>query len=143
MKALLFFRRSALLAFLFAVSLTACKKSEMAPAPDLASRVSGQYTYSELTSGGKTYPANQTNLAGGIKITRQTATTVSMAVTFTLKTGETYAEDSVDNVTVTETSSSTVEFRSGSYVIARATGNKISIDGDGPDGEAVTISATK
>jgi hypothetical protein len=96
-----------------------------------------------LTSDGKTYPASQTNLKGTIKVTRQTATTVSMDVNLLLKTGETYAEDSVDDVTVMEKSGGTVEFRSGSYVIARATGTKISIDGDGPDGNTVTISATK
>ena len=146
MKSLLFFRRSALLALLFAVSLSACKKStsDPAPAPDLAARVAGQYNFSELTTGGKTYPASQTNLKGGFTVTRETATTVSMAINLQLKsTGETYAEDSADNVTVAEVSGGTIEFRSGGTVIARTNGNKISIEGEGPDGASLTISATK
>ena len=136
--------RAVLLALFVAASLSACKKSNSDPAPDLAARVAGQYTFSELATGGKTYPASQTNLKGSINVTRQTPTTVSMSVSLNLKsTNETYAEDSVDNVTVSETSSGNVEFRSGSTVIARATGNKISIEGAGDDGVDLTIYATK
>jgi lipopolysaccharide export system protein LptA len=146
MKSVLFFRRSALLALLFAVSLTACKKSnsDPAPAPDIADRVAGQYNFSELSAGGQTIPASKTNLKGGIVITRQTATTVSIQVALSLKsTGEAYLEDSVDDVTVTEASGGTVEYSLDGDVIARSNGNKISIDGEDADGEEFTISATK
>lgn len=143
MKALLFFRRSALLALFFAVFMTACKKSDSAPAPDLAARVAGQYNYSELTTGGKTYPANQTNLKGGINVTRQSATTISITLNLQLKTGETYIDDEASNVTVVETSGGIVEFRYDGDVIAKANGNKISIEGTGPDGKDMTITASK
>ncbi|UFH51839.1 hypothetical protein [Spirosoma sp. KNUC1025] len=144
MKSLLFFRRATLLALLVAVSLSACKKSNSDPAPDMGARVAGQYNYSELTTGGKTYPASQTNLKGGILVTRESATTVSIELNFQIKsTGETYAEDSASNVTVVETSGGNVEYRYGGNVIAKGSGNKISIEGEGPDGEPLTISATK
>lgn len=146
MKSTLFFRRSALLALLFVASLTACKKSnsDPAPAPDLSSRVAGQYNFSELSAGGKTLPASQTNLKGSISVIRQTATTVSMQVNISLKsTGEAYLEDSADNITVTETSGGNVEYSLDGDVIARSNGNKLSIDGETPSGDEFTISATK
>ncbi|CAN5534801.1 hypothetical protein BH09BAC4_BH09BAC4_16540 [soil metagenome] len=144
MKTLVSFR-TALLALLVVASLSACKKTDAeTAAPDLAGRVAGQYNFSELSAGGKTYPASETNLKGNITVTRQTATTVSMKVNLALKsTNETYADDSAENVTVVETSGGTVEFRYNTNVIARANGNKLSIDGAGADGVDLTISATK
>lgn len=137
--------RTALLALLVVASLSACKKSDSeTAAPDLASRVAGQYNFSELSASGKTYPASETNLKGSITVTRQTATTVSMKVNLALKsTNETYADDSVENVTVVETSGGNVEFRYNNNVIARANGSKLSIDGEGADGVDLTISANK
>ena len=144
MKTLVSFR-AALVALLLVASLAACKKSDSETvAPDLAGRVAGQYNFSELSTGGKTYPASETNLKGSITVTRQTATTVAMKVNLALKsTNESYADDSAENVTVTEKSAGNVEFSYNGNVIARANGNKISIDGSGTDGVDLTISATK
>ncbi|WP_420147364.1 hypothetical protein [Spirosoma sp.] len=144
MKSLLFFRRPALLAILFVASLSACKKQDSVLTPDLGARVAGQYNFSEASSGGKTYPASQTNLKGGIVVTRESATTVSIELSFQLKsTGETYAEDAADNVTVTETSGGNIEYRYDGTVIARGNGNKISVEGEGPDGAPITLTSTK
>lgn len=147
MKSLLFFRRSALLALFFAASLTACKKSnsDPAPAPDLASRVAGQYTLSEIVTGGTTYKASDTNLKGGINVTRQTSTTISMQLDFRLKsTDETYADGSADNVTVSETGGGNIELLNAKgIVIAKVNNNKISVVGDGPDGKEMTLISSK
>lgn len=139
------FRLSALAVLFLVAALTGCKKGSNAdPVPDLASRVAGQYTFSELTAAGKTYPASQTNLKGTIIVTRQTATTVSVKASINLKsTNEVYADDLVDDVTVTETGGNNVEFQADGTVIARGTGSKISIEGEGADGVSFTLTATK
>lgn len=138
------FRCSALLVFLFAASLTACKKDNADPAPDLASRVAGTYTFSELATGGKTYQAKDTNLKGSISVNRQTATTVSIAVNIRLKsTDETFLDDSADDVTVVDMGSGAVEYRLNSTVIAKGSTNKLSISGEDEDGVALTLTATK
>ncbi len=145
MKTLVSFRLPVLLLLLVIASLTGCKKGDNTePAPDVAARVSGQYSFSELATGGKTYPASQTNLKGTITVTRQTATTVSMQLNIRLKsTNEAYADESAEGVTVSETGSGNVEYQLDGTVIARGSGNKISIEGEGDDGVAFTLTATK
>ncbi|GAB4018902.1 hypothetical protein [Spirosoma koreense] len=144
MKTFVLFRRSALLALLFAVSLSACKKSNSDPAPDLASRVAGTYTYSEFVTGGKSYPASGTNLKGTITVTRQTASTVDMKMNLTLKsTGDVFADDAASSVNVTEASGGNIELTYQGTVIARVNSNKISVDGEDPQSGTFTINATK
>ncbi len=145
MKTLFFFRMPALVVLLLVAALTGCKKgSNTDPAPDLAGRVAGQYTFSELTAAGKTYPASQTNLKGTITVARQTANTVSVKASINLKsTNEVYADDLVDDVTVTETGGGNIEFQFDGTVIARGTGSKISIEGEGADGVSFTLTASK
>ena len=145
MKTIISFRLPVLLMLLVIASLTGCKKSDNnTPAPDLAARVAGQYSFSELAAGGKTYPASQTNLKGTITVTRQTATTVAMQLNIRLKsTNEAYADESVENVTVSEKSNGNVEYQLDGTVIARGSGSKISIEGEGDDGVAFTLTATK
>lgn len=138
------FRRSALLVLLVAASLSACKKEKDTPAPDLASQVSGTYNFSELTTGGKKYPASETNLKGTMKVSRQTATTVSIDVAINLKsTGEAFIEDSADDVTVVDAGNGSVEYRLNGNVIAKGSNNKLSISGEDSDGVELTVSATK
>ncbi len=145
MKTITYFRLPVLLMLLVIASLTGCKKGDNNdPAPDVAARVSGQYAFSELEAAGKTYPASQTNLKGTITITRQTATTVSMQLNIRLKsTNEAYADESADDIAVRETGNGNVEFHIDGTVIARGSGNKISIEGEGDDGVAFTLTATK
>lgn len=145
MKTFVSFRLPVLLMLLVIASLTGCKKGDNTePAPDVAARVSGQYAFSELAAGGKTYPASQTNLKGTITVTRQTATTVSMQLNIRLKsTNEAYADESAEGVTVSETGSGNIEYQLDGTVIAKGSGNKISIEGEGDDGVAFTLTATK
>lgn len=145
MKTRLTFRFSAFLVLLFMASLTSCKKgTEVAPAPDLASRVAGTYTYAELTTGGKTYPAGDTNLKGTITLGRQTASTVSIQLAIINKsTNETFADDAAEGVSVTEAGNGNVELRYQGNVIAKVNGNKISIEGEDETGTSFTLTATK
>ncbi|GAB4014271.1 hypothetical protein GCM10028808_36240 [Spirosoma migulaei] len=145
MKTRLTFRFPAFLVVLFIASLTSCKKgNEVAPAPDLAARVAGTYTYSELTTGGKTYPASDTNLKGTITLGRQTATTVSIQLAIINKTtNETFADDAAEGVSVTEASNGNVELRYQGNVIAKVNGSKVSIEGEDEAGTSFTLTATK
>jgi hypothetical protein len=144
MNTLFSFRRSALLVLLVAASLSACKKENSDAAPDLASRVAGSYNFSELVTGGKSYPASETNLKGTMNVTRQTATTVSIDVAIKLKsTNEFFIEDSADNVAVVDAGSGKVEYRLNGNVIATSNGNKLSISGEDDNGVDLTVSATK
>ncbi|GAB3943133.1 hypothetical protein GCM10028805_08870 [Spirosoma harenae] len=130
---------------LFAVSLSSCKKeSANDPSPDMGARVAGTYTFSELTTKGKTYPASETNLKGTITLVRKSATSVSIKMSLLLKsTNEVFADDAADNVTLVDAGSGTVELTYQGVTIARVNGNKISTDGEDESGAAFTISATK
>lgn len=145
MNAKINFRLSALLVLLLAVLVTACKKGENAdPSPDLAARVAGTYTYSELKTGGKTYKASDTNLKGTISLTRQTATTVAIKLAIVNKsTNESFADDAADDVDVVDLGSGNVELHYNGNTIAKISGNKISIEGEDDAGTEFTLSASK
>ncbi|MFD2572057.1 hypothetical protein ACFSUS_15540 [Spirosoma soli] len=135
--------RSLLMALFVAASLTACKKDNE-PAPDVATRVAGTYTFSELTYGGRTVPASQTNLKGNVTVTRQTASTISMALDITSKSDdEPFLVGSVDDIAVTDAGNGDVEFKADSDKIARASGNKLIINGTDDNDVDFTITATK
>ena len=143
MSTRLSFRIFTILAILFVASLSACKKTDTDLNPDLGARVAGTYTFSELATGGKTYPASETNLKGTITVTRQSATTVSIKMNLLLKsTNEVYADDAASNVSGVETGG-TVELQYNNNVIAKINGNKLSVEGEDGTGEVFTISATK
>jgi len=144
MKTYFSFYRPLMLAILFVASLSACKKNNTDPAPDLASRVAGTYSYSELVAGGQTYPASKTDLKGTMNVTRQSATTVSIIVDFRIKsTNEVFLQDSADDVTVVDAGSGNIEYRLNGNVIAKGTTSKLSITGEDNSGAELTISATK
>ncbi|GAB2540246.1 hypothetical protein [Spirosoma aerophilum] len=145
MKTISYFRFSAWLVLLVSVSLASCKKGDNSdPAPDLAARVAGTYTYSEIVAGGKTYPASETNLKGTITLSRQTATTVAIQLAIVNKsTNEAFADDSADDVTVAEVNNGNIELRYNGNVIAKIKGSKISIDGEDDAGTSFTLMATK
>lgn len=137
--------RSLLLALLVAFSFTACKKgNDPAPAADLATRVAGQYTYSELAYGGKTLPADQTNLKGTITITRQTASTISMDLNIRQKsTNDEFMVLSADGMDVSESGSGDVSFRYEGEQVAVLKGNKLTVNGEDDDNVKFSLSATK
>ncbi|SOD81584.1 hypothetical protein [Spirosoma fluviale] len=139
------FRFSALLILLVATLVTACKKGDnVVPSPDLGAQVAGTYTYSELKTGGKTYPASDTNLKGTIKLTRQTATTVAIQLAIVHKaTNETFADDAAEDVEVVESGIGNIELHYNGDTIAKIKGTKISIEGEDDAGTLFTLFATK
>lgn len=137
--------RYAWLAILLSASLfTACKK-EVEPAPaDLATRVSGQYTFSELSYDGKILPASQTNLKGKIDVTRQTGTTVTMALDIRLKsTNEEFMVLTADGVDVVDAGSAGVSFRYQGEQVATLSNSKLTINGEDEKNVPFRLSATK
>ncbi|MBO0952596.1 hypothetical protein [Fibrella forsythiae] len=136
-----------MLAFMLGILMfTSCKKdNDTTPSPmaDLATRIAGQYTYSELSYGGKTRPADQTDMKGSIVVTRKTATTVNMVLDFRIKSsGEEFLVLSADDVQVTETGGEVSFMYQGSKVgILKA--NKLTINGEDDANVPFGISATK
>ncbi len=130
---------------LSATLFSACKKSGVDPAPaDLATRVAGQYTFSELSYNGKTLPASQTNLKGSVTLSRSTATTVEMALDIRMKsTGEEFMVLTADEIEVSEGGSGDVSFRYEGERIATLNGNKLTINGEDEDNVPFKLMATK
>lgn len=133
------------LALLLSTTLfSACKKAADPAPADLATRVAGQYTFSELSYNGKTLPASQTNLKGSVTLTRSTPTTVAMALDIRLKsTGDEFMVISADNVEVSEASGGEVSFRYEGERIATLSGSKLTINGEDDDNVPFKLSATK
>ncbi len=132
------------LAVLFVILsvLTSCGKDKK-PEPDLATRVSGTYRYSELTYDGNTIPGEQTNLKGNIVVSVQTPSKVKMKLDIRLKANS--AEFMVLEASDVELvqSESTVDLFYESERIGRITGNKMVINGVDEDDVSFTISAVK
>ena len=133
----------------FMVSLlvfTSCKQntdSTPAPVADLATRTAGQYTYSELSYGGKTLPASQTDMKGSIIVTRKTATTVNMVLDFRIKsTGDEFLVLTADDVQVTEAGDE-VSFVYQGSTVGKLKANKLTISGEDDANVPFGISATK
>jgi hypothetical protein len=144
MKSVLRIRFAWLALLLSASLLTACKK-EAEPAPaDLATRVAGQYTFSELAYDGKTLPASQTNLKGKVDVTRQTGNTVTMALDIRLKsTNDEFMVLTADGVEVVDAGSAGVSFRYQGEQVATLNSNKLTINGEDDNNVPFRISATK
>ena len=144
MKPVYRFRHVWLALLLSAGLFTACKK-EADPAPaDLATRVAGQYTFSELAYDGKTLPASQTNLKGKVDVTRQTATTVAMALDIRLKsTNDEFMVLTADGVDVVDAGSAGISFRYHGEQVATLNNNKLTINGEDDNNVPFRLSATK
>ncbi len=144
MKNYLYFRRITLLMLLATAALTSCKKDKDAVAPDAATSVAGNYTYSELTFNGNTLPAAETNLKGSISLTRQTATQVTINVNLRSKSDNSeFIVENVDGVEVADLGSGSYGLRYDSEEFAQVKGNKLTLKGVDEDGVTFTITATK
>ncbi|MPR36823.1 hypothetical protein [Salmonirosea aquatica] len=144
MKSTLYIRRISLLMLLIAASLSSCKKDKDPVAPDAATTVAGNYTYSELTFNGQTLPASQTNLKGSISLTRQTATQVTIDVNLRSKSDNSeFIVENVDGVEVADLGSGTYGLRYESEEFAQVKGNKVILKGVDEDGVNFTITASK
>jgi hypothetical protein len=138
------FRQITLLILLIGVSISACKKGNDPVAPDAASVVAGDYSYSELTYNGTTLPADKTDLKGYVKMSRQTATLVNMTVDLRIKSSnEAFIVEQIDEVEVTDLGSGAYGLRYGGEEFAQVKGNKITIKGVDEDNVNFKISAIK
>ncbi len=138
--------RIALFLLLIVASLSACKKTNdvVAPAPDAASSVAGKYTFSELSYNGKTVSAADADLKGTINLTRQSATTVDMAVDLRAKSDNTeFIVDTVEGVEVADLGSGNTSLRYNGNQVAQIKSNKLTISGKDEDGVAFSITAAK
>ncbi len=128
-----------LIAFLAA----SCSKKKNDPEPDLATKVSGTYTYSELSYGGNTLPADQTNLKGTIVLSVLSPDKVKVKLDIRLKSNnEEFLVVEASDVTLINSASS-VDLIYNSERIAGVTGNKITINGVDEDGTSFTIAGVK
>ncbi len=96
-----YFTRAAVTAMVCIAALTGCKK-EADPSPELSARVTGSYTISSIETGGKTYPAVQTNLKGGLKVVRESETSVGIDLNITTKDNGEFLQGNVGGVSVTD-----------------------------------------
>jgi len=123
--------------------LTACRKDGDDPAPDLASRISGTYRYSELSYDGNTIPADQTNLKGTILITRRNESFVNVKLDIRLKsTNEEFMVMEVADVQLNE-AAGTVDLIYESERVAGITGDKLTIKSVDEEGVFFTLSAVR
>ncbi|MGF7216030.1 hypothetical protein GGR92_002195 [Spirosoma lacussanchae] len=143
MKRLLHFRLVWLALLLSATLVTACKKDNVVPQPtDLSDRVAGTYTYSELSSNGQTLPADETNLRGTVTISRQTATTVRIAFAISLRNGNPFLNDVLNDVTVRENGNAfTYEYSGQTFAQGKA--NQFVVNGRDTANNPFTLTATK
>ncbi|WP_461055318.1 hypothetical protein [Spirosoma arcticum] len=145
MQSVLRFRFVGLALLLSTTLFTACKKQNVDPQPaDAATQAAGQYTYSKLSFDGKTLPASQTNLKGTISVTRQTGSTVTMALDIRQKSdNEEFMVLSADGIDVSDAGSGTLSFRYAGEQIGTLKGNKLTINGEDDNSTRFTIRATK
>ncbi len=138
--------RIALFLLLIVASLSACKKNSdvVTPAPDAASSVAGKYTFSELSYNGKVVSAADADLKGTINLTRQSATSVDMAVDLRAKSdGTEFIVETVNGVEVADMGSGTTGLRYNGSQIAQIKSNKLTISGKDDDGISFSITAAK
>lgn len=128
--------------FLITFLVASCSKKKD-PEPDLATRVSGTYTYSELTFGGNTLSADQTNLKGTIVVSALSADRVKVKLDIRLKSNnEEFMVVEASDVMLIDSASS-VDLIYNSERIAGITGNKITINGVDETGASFTIAGVK
>ncbi len=120
-----------------------CSKKKNDPEPDLATKVSGTYKYSELSHSGKTLPADDTNLKGTITVSRLSEDKVKIALDLRLKSNnEAFMVIEASDVTVINSASSVDLIYNGER-IAGVVGKKITINGVDEDGTSFTIAGEK
>ncbi|GAB3178046.1 hypothetical protein [Telluribacter humicola] len=139
-----YFRIIPLLMILMVTVLSSCKKDKDIIAPDAATAIAGQYTYSELTYNGKTLPANQTDLKGSVKLTRQTASLVDIALNIRIKSSDSeFLVGTLDGADVIDQGSGNYSLSYENDEFGQIKGEKLTIKGVDSDGVSFTITAKK
>lgn len=135
--------RIALFLLLIVASLSACKKPNDA-APDAASSVAGNYTFSELSYNGKVVSAADADLKGTINLTRQSPTTVDMAVDLRAKSDDSeFIVDTANGVEVADLGSGATALRYKGNQVAQIKNSKLTISGKDENGISFSITAAK
>ncbi|HEV7351205.1 hypothetical protein [Telluribacter sp.] len=144
MKNFNYFRCIPVLMLLLVASLSACEKNKEIVAPDAATTVAGQYTYSELNLNGKTLPASQTDLKGTVSLTRETATSVTMVLNIRMKSDNSeFLVDNLDETEVVDLGSGLYSLRLEGQEFAQIKDKKLTIKGVDTGGVSFSIAATK
>jgi hypothetical protein len=124
---------------LLMLSVLSCTERDKAPAPDLASKVSGRYVYSELAFDGRTIPADESDLKGDIKITKKTENTIDAILNIRFKsTNAEFMAYSVTDIELSE-NGGTVDLIYEGEIVAWIKGKKIIVNGTDSAGVSFTI----
>ena len=124
--------------------LTSCDKDkDKEPAPDLATQIAGNYSFTEIVFDGETIPASQTTVKGTVKITRATESTVDIDLNIRQKnTNEEFLVGLVKGVVVSSGSGAIDLIYEGEKV-ATVKGNKLSINSVDDNDDPFTLVAVK
>ncbi len=120
------FARTAVMAVLCIAALTGCKK-EIEPSPELSARVTGSYTIASIETDGKTYPAVQTNLKGGLTVVRESETSVGIDLNITTKDNGDFLQGNVSGVSVTDAGNGQVNLMKSGDNFGKGGNGQISI----------------
>lgn len=145
MKALRYSLKPVLgLLMVLSLLLTSCgKDKENDPAPDLAAKIAGTYSFTEIIFQGETIPAIETSVKGNIKITRATESTVDVDLNIRQKsTNDEFMVELVKGVVVSPGNGTIDLFFEGKKV-AEVKGNRLSVNSADGDDEPFTLVATK
>ncbi len=110
---------------------------------ELSAKVVGKYTFTSVTEDGKTYPASQTQLAGGVNIIRESATTVTMQLDIHSKTNEPFLQGTVTNLKVMDTGNNEINLVNGDDIVAKGGNGKLMVRATYSDGTYIDITVTK
>ena len=128
---------------LLCMSIISCKDDKEEPAPDLATKISGTYTFSELEFDGQTVPADKSNLKGDIRIIRKTEKTVDAKLDIRSKsTGDDFMVYDVSDIQLSE-DGTTIDLIYDNERVAQIKGKKIIINATDDDGTDFTLTATR
>jgi hypothetical protein len=136
------FVRTTLMAVMVISVMTGCKK-EIEPSPELSARVTGSYTISKIETGGKTYSAAQTNLKGGVSVTRESDSSVGMDLNITTKDNGDFLQGSVDGISLTDAGNGEVNLVKDGDSFGKGGNGKVSIKVSDTNDQEMVITLTK
>lgn len=135
-------QKSILMLLFIGVSLTACEKEK--PEPDLATKASGKYTYSEMIFREQTIPASQTTIKGTIIIKKRASEAVDVVLDIRQKTSnDEFMAYPIDDVTISSGENNAINFFQEGKRVAQLKGNKLYLNGVDESDESFTLVATK
>jgi hypothetical protein len=113
---------------LFAISMSGCKESNVEPEPaDLAAKIAGTYTFSEMEWKDRTISASESNLKGTIVITKKGDALIEAKFDLRLKADDIeFMVYEIPNIRVSE-SSGMIELYYETDRIGQVTGKKLKI----------------